>query len=202
MDFSEEMVQRTHERLDHQSEVLCGDIEQIPFKDSLFDVVLCVGVLGYLGEDSQALKEMHRVLKPNGLLLVNVENMMSLSNIDYVFRRRVSGFAKRLLLSKEQTVSPGVSMVSPWVLNNRARGYRYKLYHPWKFEKMMAGFGFRLLDAMTFGFEFRILRRYKLLPERFLEQFEVELERVFRRFQLPYLSYSGEAYTALYRKIP
>ncbi len=201
MDFSEEMVQRTQERLDNHAKVLCGDVEQIPFKDSLFDVVLCVGVLGYLGEDSHALQEINRVLKPNGLLLVNVENMMSLSNIDYVIRSRVSGFAKRLLHSKEQPAGLSVSMVSPWVLNNNARGYRYKLYNPWKFETMMANFGFELLDAMTFGFEFRILRRYKLLPERFLEQFEVELERVFRRFQIPYLSYSGEAYTALYRKI-
>lgn len=46
--------------------------EPFPFPDATFDVVWCSEVLEHLFEPSFALREMHRILKPNGRLLVTV----------------------------------------------------------------------------------------------------------------------------------
>ncbi len=46
-----------------------GDAEDLPFEDEAFDFVTCQTVLIHLKNPKKALKEMIRVLKPNGLLL-------------------------------------------------------------------------------------------------------------------------------------
>ena len=51
-----------------------GDICALPFSDNSFDVVICSSVLyhQWVGDVGGALREMHRVLRPNGVLLINV----------------------------------------------------------------------------------------------------------------------------------
>ena len=54
-----------------------GDIEKIPFDDSMFDAVVCLGVIEYLVDDDQALKEIRRVLKPGGSAIVSTPSAIS-----------------------------------------------------------------------------------------------------------------------------
>ena len=53
-----------------------ADITQIPFVDDSFDVILCSHVLEHVPEDRQAMRELCRVLKPDGwaLLLVPISS--------------------------------------------------------------------------------------------------------------------------------
>lgn len=52
---------------------LCiGDAESLPFKPSLFDLVVALDVLEHLNEDLSATQEIARVLKPEGIALVTV----------------------------------------------------------------------------------------------------------------------------------
>lgn len=200
MDSSGEMVRCAKRTLGNRASVLCGDSESIPFKSGQFDVVLCVGVLGYLLEDATTLSEMHRVLKPDGLLMVNVENMMSFSNIDYVIRRRLRRDGAGFVGNRQGRTDPEATFTSPWVLQDPRRRFRYKLYNPWAFEVLMNRSGFTLVDSMTFGIEFRILRRFKLVPESWLLRWELIGESLMRRFRVPYFSYLGESYNALFQK--
>ena len=48
------------------------DIMSMPFADSSFDVVLCSHVLEHIPDDIKAMKEILRVLKPNGWALLQV----------------------------------------------------------------------------------------------------------------------------------
>lgn len=48
------------------------DIHQIPFEANYFDVVLCNHVLEHVKDDIQAMKEIQRVLKPNGWAILQV----------------------------------------------------------------------------------------------------------------------------------
>ncbi len=51
-----------------------GSIEQIPFEDNCFDIIICVGsVLNYC-DAMQSISELMRVLKPNGQLLLEFES--------------------------------------------------------------------------------------------------------------------------------
>lgn len=52
--------------------VLVADAENLPFQDEYFDVVNCQEVLSHLFDPVQAISEMKRVLKKNGILLGSV----------------------------------------------------------------------------------------------------------------------------------
>lgn len=44
-----------------------ADICNLPFKDNSFDVIFCNHVLEHIEDDAKAMRELYRVLKPNGL---------------------------------------------------------------------------------------------------------------------------------------
>lgn len=49
-----------------------ADMTTLPFENNLFDTVLCLEVLEYVEEPLRALNELHRVLKPGGVLLLSI----------------------------------------------------------------------------------------------------------------------------------
>jgi len=49
-----------------------ADICNLPFKDNAFDVVLCNHVLEHIPNDTKALQELYRVLKPEGWAILQV----------------------------------------------------------------------------------------------------------------------------------
>ena len=48
------------------------DITDIKFQDNIFDVVLCNHVLEHIVDDEKAMKELYRVLKPDGFAILQV----------------------------------------------------------------------------------------------------------------------------------
>jgi SAM-dependent methyltransferase len=54
------------------ADLVHGDVERLPFDDESFDKVLMSEVLEHLRDDRQALREVHRVLRPGGVLAVSV----------------------------------------------------------------------------------------------------------------------------------
>ena len=203
MDISEEMLAVTRSRLatavsEGRLQLAQGDVEHIPFEPNSFDLVICVGVFGYLLSDEAALGEVLHVLKPGGYFLLNLTNMYSLSDADFVWRRKVRTFFGASQPDGESPKCPEYAMQSPWMLKHRR--YGFKSYNLWKYERLLGNLGLQRIDAMTYGFEFRLLRRWRLVPERFLSGIELWMERALRRVAIPYLSYSGWVYTGVFRK--
>jgi SAM-dependent methyltransferase len=48
---------------------IVGTAESLPFKSDSFNFVICIDVLEYISSVDQALREIHRVLQPNGILI-------------------------------------------------------------------------------------------------------------------------------------
>jgi len=48
------------------------DVQEIPFEDASFDVVICNHVLEHVDDDAKAMREMYRILKPNGFAILQV----------------------------------------------------------------------------------------------------------------------------------
>ena len=52
-----------------------GDLHKMPFKDRTFDKAIMSEVLEHVEEDVQVLKEVHRILKPNGVIVISVPSI-------------------------------------------------------------------------------------------------------------------------------
>lgn len=55
-----------------RAEIVEGSVTALPFESQRFDAVVCADVLYHLDDDEAALREIFRVLKPNGVAVINV----------------------------------------------------------------------------------------------------------------------------------
>ena len=76
-------------------ELLQGDAEQLPFSDQSFDTVVCTFALCTIPDDRRALAEAHRVLRPNGTLLL-VEHVRSPNRIVRLVERIAEPITMRI----------------------------------------------------------------------------------------------------------
>jgi D-aspartate ligase len=58
-----------------------GDVHALPYVDGTFYFVLALGVIPWLHSSSEAVREMARVLRPGGHLLLNADNRARLSHL-------------------------------------------------------------------------------------------------------------------------
>lgn len=70
LDFSGQALAYTRQR--GHPRLVQGDLTRLPFPDSTFDVITALDVLEHIREDEGALREIHRVLRPGGVLLASV----------------------------------------------------------------------------------------------------------------------------------
>jgi len=73
VDFSPAMLQlarRRAEQLDRDVDLREADAHDLPFPDASFDTVVCTYGLCAIPDESRAVSEMNRVLRPGGLLLL------------------------------------------------------------------------------------------------------------------------------------
>lgn len=206
VDYSMEMLRACRTRrngapLSKNSPVCRADIEALPFQKETFDLILCIGVLGYLLSDGRALEEMRRILKPGRFLVVNLTNLYSLSNLPALLYMKLCAWLRPAARPAVQEFQPQCTRTSVWIMEHSLTHYRYKWYDVNKFERMMAALGFRMIDTRTFGYEFRFLRRMKIIPARIPDLLERALESLLHTVRLPYLSSLGETYTALFQKL-
>ena len=66
--------------LEGKMDLLMGSCDRLPLADHSVDRILAVNVAYFFGPDGRVLAEMHRVLKPNGKLVVYVTSERSMRN--------------------------------------------------------------------------------------------------------------------------
>lgn len=94
-DISEGMVEEVRNKLGSDFNCIMADAEKIPFKDAYFDSVIANHVLFYLNDLNQGLKEISRVLKPNGVLYCSTYGSRHMKEITDI----VQNFDSRINLS-------------------------------------------------------------------------------------------------------
>src|SRR5690606_25098632 len=72
VDYSATNIKYASNRLKGKAVIQQGSIYQLPFENETFDVSLCLEVLEHIEDDSKAVKEISRVLKPGGILIAAV----------------------------------------------------------------------------------------------------------------------------------
>ncbi len=105
------------------------DVSSIPFNDNYFDIIICNHVLEHVQDDLKAMKELYRVLKPNGWGILQVPMSYSLDKtfedprissaedrikyygqkdhvriygLDYIARLKKAGFSVKIFKPKEE----------------------------------------------------------------------------------------------------
>jgi len=101
------------------------DAHKLPFDDLFFNNVLMTDVLEHVLVPSRALEEVHRVLRPEGKLILGVPNILNLSNI----LRHLRGLRPYKLL---QYADAHISFYEPAGLFQllAANGFEVKKYQP------------------------------------------------------------------------
>lgn len=94
----------------------CADAMRLPYADDSFDVVMANDMLYHLADLDDGLREIKRVLKPDGRLLAATESMFSLPELQVLLRRAII-----LLSSNGANADAPVAPVDAFALENGAR---------------------------------------------------------------------------------
>lgn len=74
-DYDKEALSEAKRTLPKNIKFLSGDLHRMPFKDNSFDKAVISEVLEHLENDAKALKEIYRILKPGGTLVISVPSV-------------------------------------------------------------------------------------------------------------------------------
>jgi ubiquinone/menaquinone biosynthesis C-methylase UbiE len=147
-DSSPAMKERTEQRaketgLNSLISVSLEDVHSLSFKDKSFDAAVALGVLPWLHSPEKAVREMKRVLKPGGYLIVTVDNRLRLNHlldprwnpgIDPV-RRMMKSLLEILKLRKPAS--------GPWIA---------RMHSPKELDAMLLSAGIEKISGSTLGF--------------------------------------------------
>ncbi|MEJ2208786.1 MAG: class I SAM-dependent methyltransferase [Anaerolineae bacterium] len=87
LDLSSAAVAVARQQTDGQGSLAVANAEQLPYGDDSFDYVTNIGSVEHYARPGQAVAEMARVLRPDGLALILLPNTFGLlGNILYVWR--------------------------------------------------------------------------------------------------------------------
>ena len=92
-DISDGMVDEVRNKLGSNFNCIVVNAEKIPFKDAYFDTIIANHVLFYLNDLNQGLKEIDRVLRPNGIFYCSTygkEHMKEITEIVQNFDSRIN----------------------------------------------------------------------------------------------------------------
>lgn len=180
-DGAQEMVRTARAKsngLDHgRLSVLVSTIESLGFQSHSFDAVTCVGVIEYVEDEDQAIRELIRVTKPGGMIIVTVPNSACL---DLWMKALLSPFRwlARLTLS-----AIGRPLSSSTDVERR-------YYTPGQLDRLMERHGCTVVDRVFYFLDLVCYPLRLLVPTVSLAC----LRRLEPRYRLPLLRWLARGY--------
>jgi ubiquinone/menaquinone biosynthesis C-methylase UbiE len=144
VDASEGMLERTRKNavqagLDGRVRTLRADALDIPIADASFDVAVAVGLLPWVEDPRRALREMARLVRPGGYVLVTTDNRYGISRLlDPAWHPNARAAIRRFRRRLGQ---------SPRRWNPGPVGYSWT-----KTRSLLASQGLRVIDRAGVGF--------------------------------------------------
>lgn len=174
-----------------------ADLESVPFRDDSFDAVVCVGVLQYLQDEKNGIQELARILKPGGLAVVTLPNMLRISNFfdPYYYLRGMKYVAHTVsrAFSDRNAVSEPGDFSTNRMFSNR-RYFRGELNNDFIRSRL------RSVEVRSIGFGPMTFWQEPFLPESFSLSLSDRLERVSAKRGLRWLSYFSNRWVISLRK--
>jgi SAM-dependent methyltransferase len=192
IDCLQEMVERTRamtHRAGLGSRVFAqvGHIDNVPFADATFELVVLIGVSEWLVSLTQPLREIVRVLKPGGHLIISADNNWPLHQIlDPVVNPALKPIKRRI---GQILRSVGWRTLRP----------RFHAYSAREFDDELARAGFEKIAGQTLGFGPFTLCNRTLLNEEAGWKLHLRLQELADK-GVPLLRSAGLVYLVLARK--
>lgn len=82
------------------SNVQVADVAGIPYPDNTFDVVVALDVIEHLEKDEEAIKEIYRVLKPQGIAIITVPAFVFLWGVTDIVSHHIRRYTLQELRGK------------------------------------------------------------------------------------------------------
>jgi ubiquinone/menaquinone biosynthesis C-methylase UbiE/glycosyltransferase involved in cell wall biosynthesis len=108
VDISEAVLEMAAEEINKEGfansiHLKSEDIINFAFDDESFDYIYCWGVLMHIPEIEKAIKELSRILKPGGKMIISVSNKFSIHNMMFRFYRKIIGDRREITETKYGT---------------------------------------------------------------------------------------------------
>ena len=104
LDYSRDMLDNAANRLSsgniRDKPLINANCELLPFGDGMFDCVVCLGVISYVENYENIFKEIFRVLKPGGTVLLSFRNKYNLIMNDPIVLLKTS--VRKILFMREK----------------------------------------------------------------------------------------------------
>lgn len=133
-----------------------GDVHALSFDGDIFDVVVALGVIPWLHSPQVAIREIARVLKPGGYVIVNADNAARL--IDLV-DPQLNPALKPLRAALKR-------VLSHLGIRRSRRGAPARRHSLTEFERLLSSAGLHTTKGLTLGFGPFTFFGHRLLPAR------------------------------------
>lgn len=136
IDISENMIQQANSYLQSRNlkaTLGIGDATNLQFPDNYFDVITCVSVLEWLDKDIEAIREIRRVLKNDGIAIVSVPNKRSLMRI-----------AEKLYFALKNMISPYFNLKTGYL------AFQKNQYVPDEFDRLCKANNLKKIDSLYY----------------------------------------------------
>ncbi len=133
LDMSPEMIRECTASLGRSGNFLCGTVDDLPFMDGTFDVVLAMGVLEYAVDGDRAVRELARVTRKGGIVIATMLNKIS----PYRFWEGTVYRWARLLRAKGVKTHDSINM---------------SLYSEKAFRRLIEASGLEIIDIVYYDF--------------------------------------------------
>lgn len=168
IDIAPEMIRDAERRFagEPRAHFAVGAIEKLQFPDSFFDAVVCMGVVEYIDDDVVAIREMLRVLRPGGTLIVTVPHARSPYRI---WNRFVWGPVSKLLYPALARVSRRFAAL--------AKSVHHREYRCASYSALFTANGSTVEDVVYYNMKIFptpldvLLRPVSIRASRYLERF-------------------------------
>jgi ubiquinone/menaquinone biosynthesis C-methylase UbiE len=175
VDMSADMLEFSKQRLarydSSKYRLARAECQALPFPDATFDVVACIGVFGYMDDVDAAIREIKRVLRPGGTLVLSIRNLDHVTVFDGLFWLKAPFLALRKVVR-------GLGASSSNGSGADSHRHAIAIYdQPRKVIGIFEAFGFALRDFHGAGYGPPTFRSKQLLSEHRAKRLSHALDR-------------------------
>ena len=201
IDISPDMLRETAETLKEfqldDTALRVGSVEGLDFPDRSFDLSLCIGVLQYLEDDELALKELARVTKPGGQVIISLPNIARVTTLfdPYYYLRRLPHFIKHMI---SRSLKRENRLTSRDIRKNDT--FRNRRYYYGQLRGLFKGCGLEIRSVAPIGYGPLTFWEHEYFSREFTLRVSQKIERLASRRGFSFLKAIADRWVMVLEK--